>query len=100
MKTMKHTDLKNQATELALREVLTETNSGTYGPAEAFLAVGVGNPAFADYYVYTRVGDGRERRVGCGEDAPGYPRRFRDALAEAQRELAQMRSAIKAEGQA
>src|SRR5437762_9139963 len=89
------TDLEKKANELAAIEVLTQTNSGTYSATEAHAAIGVGDPAYADYSIYTRVGDGRTRRVGCDPtEAPGYARRFRQELADAQREFRDLRKQI------
>lgn len=87
--------LSNKANELAASEVLTETNSGTYGCVEACKACGSGDPRHADYRVFTRVGDGRERREGCDADeAPGYARRFRQELTDAKRALLDLRQQI------
>lgn len=86
------TQINKQADELAASEVLTETNSGTYSAAEACRSCGSGDPRFADYRIYTRVGDGHERREGCSaDDAPGYARRFRRELSEAQTRLRELR---------
>lgn len=88
--------LKKQADELAAMEILTETNSGTYGQVEAQKACGSGDPRHSEYRVYTRVGDGRERREGCAADeAPGVARRFRQELSDAQRELRKLRKQIR-----
>lgn len=96
MATMTKTELESQARELAAMEVLVETNDGTYGAAEACRKVGCGDPAFAAYKVYVRVGDGRRRVVGCDPNkAPGYARHFRASLAEKQKALAALRAKIK-----
>lgn len=87
--------LKKQAEELAGMEILTETNSGTYSQVEAKQTCGSGDPRYSEYRIYTRVGDGRERREGCAADeAPGVARRFREALSDAQRDLRQLRKQI------
>ena len=66
------TTLESEARALALVEVLVETNSGTYSGVEACRTCGCGDPHFADYRIYERVGDGFRRREGCSEDrAPG-----------------------------
>lgn len=87
--------LQQQADELSAREILTETNSGTYGAAECQRAIGVGDSRYGDYRVYTRVGDGSQRHDGCDKDeAPGYARKFRQELTDAQRELRDLRKKI------
>lgn len=91
-------NIQTQIEELANREILVETNDGTYGAQEACRCVGTGDPAFATYRVYQRVGGGKPRIVGCDrERAPGYARHFRDELVAAQRELAKLRKAAEDE---
>lgn len=85
-------DLETQIKELAAREILTETNSGTYGNDEAVRTCGNADPMFAEYRIYTRVGDGRKRHEGCAvEKAPGRARYFSKELAEAQTKLREIR---------
>lgn len=89
--------LRKEAAELATGEILVETNSGTYGDYEALKCVGVGDPRYADYRVYARIGDGRERVEGCNRDeAPGVARRInRDLLCVEQKRLREIRAKIK-----
>jgi hypothetical protein len=70
-------------------EFVVETNAGTYSATEALRAVGTSDPAFADYQVLERVGDGRRRRVGANPThAPGYARYMHRAISEARAKLA------------
>lgn len=95
--------IQREIAALSDREIAVETNSGTYGPREAHRLIGTGDPAFADYTVYERVGGGR-RVVGCDpERAPGRARRINAvALAAARQELAtlhrRLRETSRAEG--
>lgn len=57
------------------QEILVRTNSGTYSAQEAVRAVGSSAPEHAEYRVYERVGDGRQRTEGCNPHrAPGTTR--------------------------
>lgn len=89
-------EMEKQAEALANEEVLVETNAGTFGAGEAQRAVGTGDPAFAEYRIYERVGGGEPRKVGAEpETAPGYARPIgRDALAAKRAQLSQLRKAI------
>jgi hypothetical protein len=93
-----NTDLTKAAAALAAREVLTQTNSGTYSAIEAQRAIGTGDPQHADCRVYERVGDGRRRVEGCHPDrAPGRVRHIGAAeLSDAKKELAELRKQIAA----
>ena len=69
--------------DLARVEFLIETNSGTFGAAEACRKIGTGDPAFATRNVYETVG-GNKRSTGPDEDdAPGRMRRINaDSMSE------------------
>jgi hypothetical protein len=89
-------ELQKAAKELANSWVLVATNSGTFGAAEAHRAVGCGEPRFATVRIYEQVGTGVRRVEGPDPDmAPGYIRRFTGEIAEKQRQLAEMRRAIR-----
>ena len=89
-------DIRREIDDLAAREIAIETNAGTYGDVEAFRAIGVGDPQFADYTIYERVGDGRRRVKGCDPaDAPGWRRRInRGELQAARRRLQELREML------
>lgn len=82
---------------LANSEIAIETNEGTYGAVEAMRAIRTGDPKFADYTTYERVGDGTRRTVGCDPArAPGRARRLGADDMRAQRErLAELRRLLK-----
>ena len=90
------TEIEQRIATLSRVEYLTETNEGTYGPAEAVRACGSGDPAIASYRVYETVG-GTRRRIGCDPDrAPGYARHFRPEQMRADREeLARMKREVR-----
>lgn len=89
--------LEKQAAELSAREILVETNDGTYSAAEAQRATGTGLPESNTYRVYAIVGGGT-RHDGCAKDrAPGRGRALnRTELAAAQKQLAEIRRQIRA----
>ena len=90
-------DLARQADELSKLECAVETNEGTFGASECCRAVGTGDPTFGNYTIYERVGDGDRRVVGCNPDqAPGYPRIFRDSINERRADLAKIRQQLRA----
>lgn len=64
-------DLKDRINELKAKEVMVETNQGTYDGLEAVAKVGTGDPRCANRDVYESVG-GTRRVVGCSaEQTPG-----------------------------
>ena len=81
-----------EMTTLMATEIMVETNEGTYGPQEARMATGSGEPKHNDYRVYERVGGGR-RTEGCDPNiAPGRGRSInRDDLAAKRARLAELR---------
>lgn len=72
-------------------EFVVETNSGTFGNAEACRKVGTADPGFATRLVYESVG-GERRATGPSQDnAPGYTRYVNAAaLASARKKLAEL----------
>lgn len=92
------TDLQKEIAALAAREIAVETNEGTYGASEACRAIGTGDPKFADYTIWERVGDGKRRVQGCDpQRAPGRARKLGlDDMAESRRRLADLRSQLRA----
>lgn len=90
-------ELESEISRLEAAEVAVEHNEGTYSALEAARKIGTGDPAFANYTIYVRVGDGRRRVVGCDpEKAPGYARRAGyETLAEERRRLAELRRQLR-----
>ena len=91
---MKTNELKTRIDELAEMEILVETNAGTYGADEAHRAIGVGDPQFADYRIFERVGDGQRTTYGCEPTrAPGRARKIgRAEINDRRAELARLRA--------
>jgi hypothetical protein len=88
--------LAREIAALAAIEHCVETNSGTYGAAEARRAVGCGDPQFADRNIYETVGGARRETGPDAKDAPGRMRRLnRDALAADRRRLAALREELR-----
>lgn len=87
--------IEQQIKELEAVEVLVATNEGTYGAGEACRATGTGDPAFANFSVYERVGGGR-RVQGCDPArAPGYVRNMgQEALRTKRAELDRLRKTL------
>jgi hypothetical protein len=89
--------LEEAAAWLAKMEESVETNEGTYGAVEARRAVGTGDPVFANYTIWERVGDGTTRVQGCDPDrAPGRGRKYREAINAKRAELKSLREQIAA----
>lgn len=87
--------LAEEIKALTAVEVHTETNSGTYGAAEACRKVGTGEQRFADRNVYETVG-GKRRETGPAEaDAPGRMRKINaEAMKRLRRDLAGLRTKL------
>ena len=67
-------DIRAEIADLLKIEVLTATNSGTYGASEACRKTGTGDPAFATRNEYETVA-GAKRSTGPDADSiPGYMR--------------------------
>jgi hypothetical protein len=93
---MNKQDLSKEISSVEAEEIAVETNSGTYGAAEACRKIGSGSSEFADYTIYERVGDGSRRTVGCDPtSAPGRARRINaDQLAARRKYLSELRRQI------
>lgn len=82
---------KNERDALWNEEFIVETNSGTFSAQDAVRTVGTGDPQHAEYRIYERVGDGRQRREGRDPHrAPGYARRFSRELTAARHRLKEL----------
>jgi hypothetical protein len=88
-------DLVREAEALSRVEHLVETNSGTYGAAEACRDCGTGEPRFADRCVYETVGGVRRETGADAARAPGRMRKSYETLGADRARLAELRRRIR-----
>ena len=94
-KTTEQQELTEAIARMLDDEYVVETNEGTFGAAECCRKTGCGDPQFGHYTIYERL-DGHRRVVGCEpKKAPGYPRRFRDEINAARKQLAELRRELR-----
>ena len=74
------------------QDVLIETNSGTYGAAEACRCTGSGDRG--EYRVYGRM-DGSRYTIGTKDGAPGYARHFKSSATANRAQVAALQIALK-----
>lgn len=92
---MSKNEIKTAISALEDAECAVETNEGTYGSGEAMRKIGCGDPQFANYTIYERVGSGARRVQGCTpEKAPGYGREMRQEITEKRNELAELKKQL------
>ena len=89
-------DVERDIDAVEREECVIETNAGTDSAVEACEAIGTGDPQFANYSIFERVGDGRTRHVGCDESrAPGIKRVVHDPIAARRRALTALRDELR-----